>query len=40
MESDLYEATVTEIRDLVILPTAVAARWLCEVFLMGLREPA
>jgi len=32
MESDLYEATVTEIRDLVIPPAAVAALWPCGVF--------
>ena len=32
MESDLYEATVTEIRDLVILLTTVAALRPCEAF--------
>ena len=40
MESDLYETMVTEIRDSVILPTAVAAQWSCEVFSMGSVEPA
>ena len=40
MESDLYEATVTEIRDLVILPAALAALWPCEAFSTDSVEPA
>ena len=40
MESDFYEATVTEIRDLVILAAAVAALRPCEVLSMDLRELA
>ena len=40
MESDFYETMVTEIRDLVILPAAVAALWPCGVLLTDSVEPA
>jgi len=40
MESDLYEAMVTEIRDLVILSATVAALWPCGAFLTDSVEPA